>query len=397
MTIPAGFDPLDARAGIPHEGLRTLRREAPVFRTPAGIVYLALQDDVLAATQDIETFVASFREPGVVVRPEEMLLSEIPEPRHGAMRRIVNSAIAAHRLGRVAPFAREITESHLQPIVDRGAGELIEELVMPIPNAVIAHLLGAPAEDFHLWARWSDEVVASDYPAKNRTARGEGLAGAFPEFAAYVDGMIAERQDAVGAPDDFIARLVHTEIEGRRLSSIELRTTLIFLLISGNETTRHLLGNLLATMARNPDAFRRIREDRSLIIAAVDESLRLDPPVAVLLRNCVRDTEVRGVAIRAGEKVAFGLASANRDERHYEEPDAFRLDRPQPKAHLAFGGGPHVCPGAVLARLEGRVLLDVLADRVERIELPAGWRPQPVPVFWANGHASLPAKLVRAA
>jgi cytochrome P450 len=120
----------------------------------------------------------------------------------------------------------------------------------------------------------------------------------------------------------------------------------------------------------------------------------VDPPVAVLMRNCVADTEVRGVKIRAGEKVAFGIASANRDERYYPEPDAFRLDRDNPKAHVAFGGGPHVCPGSALARLEGRILLEVLVERVARMRVARGFARQKVAPFWANGPTGLPLELV---
>jgi cytochrome P450 len=120
----------------------------------------------------------------------------------------------------------------------------------------------------------------------------------------------------------------------------------------------------------------------------------MDPPVAVLMRNCARDTEIRGVKIRAGEKVAFGVASANRDASCYDAPDEFRLDRPNPKAHFAFGGGPHVCPGSALARLEGRVLLEVLLERVSELRVAEpDFRRQKVAPFWANGPTRLPLEV----
>ena len=394
----ANFDPLDTTRGIPYEELARLRAEEPVYRTPSGVWYLALQDDVLAATEAIDVFQSSFREPGVVVPEQEQLISEIPEPRHGQVRRIVNSAIAFHKLGRVEPFVRGLAEPILDELAARGHGELVSELILPIPNSAIAFLLGVPPSDFELWARWSDEVVLSDYPARNRTERGEGLAGAFPEFAAYVDAQIEERRRLDAPPEqDFIARLVRTEVDGRRLGDVELRTLIVFLLISGNETTRHLLGNLLCTVATRPEIYAQLRARPELVSNAVEESLRLDPPVAVLMRDCIRDTEVRGVRIRKGEKVAFGLASANRDERYYEEPDVFRLDRPQPKAHLAFGGGPHVCPGSALARLEGRVVLATALERIAELRAAPGFRRSKVGLFWANGPTELPVELRAAA
>ena len=235
-----------------------------------------------------------------------------------------------------------------------------------------------------------------DYPAKNRTDRGEGLAGGHPEFAAYIDREIARRRSAADPPDDFMTRLLRTEVEGVRLTDVEARTLIAFLLVSGNETTRHLLGNLLHRLATDPEVFAALRAERALVPNAVEESLRLEPPVAVLLRVACEPTEVSGVAIPTGARVAFGIASANRDERRFDEPDRFRLDRRDPKAHLGFGGGPHVCPGSALARLEGRVLLDLFVERVREIRLAHDYRREKVPVFWAEGPRALPAELARA-
>jgi len=389
-------DPLDATAGVPYDLLADLRATCPVSRTPSGAYFLAGHDDVLAATKDLDAFQASFREPGVVVPPEEQLISEIPEPRHGKIRRIINSAIAQHRIGRVEPFARDLCHDLLDGLLARGRGDLVAEYVTPIPATVIAHLLGADPADHPRFAEWSDLVVQSTYATKNRRAdgdEGEGLAGVAPEFIAYIDGMIAERKDAIEPPDDFVTRLMNTEVDGTRLTDLEMRTQLAFLLMSGNETTRHLIANLLETVCTDPELFARLRADRTLVPAAVEESLRHDSPIHVLMRDCMKDSTLDGVAIPAGTKVAFSLASANRDEQTYDTPDAFRLDRPSPKDHLAFGGGPHVCPGASLARLEGRIALEVFLDRVETARVDDGYEREPVPVFWANGPRRLPTTL----
>ena len=388
------WDPMDTATGIPHDIYRRLRREAPISRTSTGAWFIAKQDDLIAATRDVESFRASMREEGVVVAPDEMLISEIPEPRHGQVRRIVNSAVAAHRLGRVEEFTRELVGSLFDAALEREQVELVRDVVMPVPTSVIAVLLGAPAEDFALWGEWSDEVVQGDYPRFNRNDRGEGLAGAHPEFAQYVDAMIAERKAMADPPDDFTTRLIRTEIDGHRLSDVELRTLVIFLLISGNETTRHLISNLLHRLAAEDGLLETLRERPELIPVAVEESLRLDSVVINLVRTVCHDTVFRGHALREGDRVFFGVASANRDEDLYEAPDEFRLDRPKPRAHAAFGGGPHVCPGASLARLEARVVLEVAVERLARIELAPGFVWEKVPVFWANGPARLPARLV---
>jgi len=385
------FDPLTEAFDAPeHE---RLRRESPVVRMPSGAWYLARYDDVLAAAKDVDTFVASFREPGVVVPDEEQLVNEIPEPRHGQIRRIINSAIAAHRIGRIEPFCQELCHQLLDEILARpGPTDLVADYIMPIPNNVIAHLLGAPPEDFHRWSAWSDEVVQGTYPTKNRNERGEGFAGAHPEFATYVDDLIAARR--AEPRDDFITRLVHTEVDGRRLTDVEARSQLVFLFISGNETTRHLIGNLLWTFANDATLFDRLREDRALVTATIEECLRLEPPVKLLMRDCVKDTEVEGEHLCPRDKVAFGVASANRDETHFEDPNSFRLDRPDVRSHLAFGGGPHVCPGASLARLEARVSVEAFLGRVASVRPVTPNEYDPVPVAWAHGPRSLMVELV---
>src|SRR5436190_18588525 len=384
-AVATTVDPLDNTRGVPYERLAELRADCPVSQTQNGAWYLARRADVLAATKDVEAFQASFREPGVVVPPEEQLISEIPEPRHGKIRRIINSAIAQHRIGRVEPFVRTLCGDLLDPLCERGEGDLLAEYVTPIPATVIAHLLGADPADHHLFAEWSDRVVQSTYATKNRREDGddnEGLAGVVPEFTAYLDKMIAERKAAADPPDDFITRLVHTEVDGQRLTDLEMRTQLAFLLVSGNETTRHLIANMLETICGDAGLFAQVRADPALVSTLVEESLRHDSPIHVLMRDCPHGATVEGTTIPAGNKVAFGLASANRDAAVYDEPDAFRLDRPSARDHLAFGGGPHVCPGASLARLEGRIALEVFLDRVQQANLVDGYEREPVPVFW---------------
>ena len=384
------FDPLTAEAD--DAGFAELRRDAPVVRAPSGPWYLARYDDVLAATKDVGTFIASFREPGVIVPDEEQLVSEIPEPRHGQVRRIINTAIAAHRIGRIEPFCVELCGDLVDRLLARrGPVDLVTDYVVPVPTTVIAHLLGAPPEDYTRWAAWSDEVVQGTYPTKNANERGEGFAGAHPEFAAYVDALIAARR--AEPRDDFITRLVQTEVDGRRLTDLEARSQLVFLFISGNETTRHLIANLLWRITNDAALFERLRGDRELVATAVEESLRFDPPIRFLLRNCHDEAELHGQRLCPHDKVAFGLASANRDETHFDDSASFRLDREDPRGHLAFGGGPHVCPGASLARLEARVAVEVFLERVAAVRPVDPGRYEPVPVFWAHGPRALEVEL----
>jgi cytochrome P450 len=389
------FDPYTSGESVPNELFAEMRARCPVARIPMGW-YLARLDDVVTASKLVDTFVASFRAPGVVVPEEEKFISEIAGARHGRIRRVINGAVAHHRSARLEPFVRDLCEEYLDPIVRRGSGELVAELTAPIPINVIAQFTGVPRTDWAQFRRWSDEIVSGTYPALHRNERGEGLAGAHPEFAGYIDALIAARAASADPPDDLVTRLMDADIDGRRLSAVEVRTKLAFIILAGNETTRQLLGNLLARLATDRVLFERLRDDRSLVERAVEESLRIDPPFPMLMRNVEQEVTVFGPRMCPGEKVVFGLASANRDEAAYDEPDRFDLGRSNWREHVAFGAGPHVCPGASLARLEGQVLLETFLDRVAEVTPAPGWVPRKTPVFFANGPIDLPVHLVAA-
>lgn len=376
-----------------HEGLAELRQRCPVARIPAGW-FLSSHATVSEAPRHVDTFVASFRQPGVVVPEDEKFINEISGPRHGQVRKVINAAVAHHKAMKIEPMIRDIARQYLRPLVEAGGGEMIEAVIAPIPINVISHLIGVPATDWPKFRRWSDEVVEGTYPTLYRNERGEGLHGAHPEFTAYVDELVAARRDrGDDAPDDLVTRLMRTEIDGRRLTDVEVRTQLVFLIISGNETTRHLISNLIAHVAGDPDLFRRIRDDRSLIDPTIEEVLRLEPPIHVLLRNVEQPTAMFGPAMEPGQKIVYGIAAANRDPEVFERPDEFVIRRENARDHMSFGGGPHVCPGSALARLEAKVVLDTLADMVSSIEIRPDWERRKVPVFWANGPIDLLVRL----
>ena len=387
------LDPFVSAAHLAPAELRRIRAECPVARIPVGW-YLSTQADVLEAMRLVDTFIASFRAPGVVVPEQEQFINEIPEPRHGRVRKIINASVAHHKAMQVEPFMRQLCNEYIQPVIDRGYGDLVADFVAPIPINVIAHLIGVPRSDWASFWRWSDEVVEGTYPTQYRNERGAGLAGAHPEFTQYVDALIVDRRRHPSDVDDLLARLLITEIEGRRLTDVEVRTQLVFIIISGNETTRHLIANLMVTMATAPELFAKLKADRSLVERAVEESLRLQPPIHLLLRNVVEPTTALGREMCPGEKIVYGIASANRDDSVHDDADEFRLDRPNWRDHVAFGGGSHVCPGSSLARLEARVALETVLDRVDSIEVVDGWVWRKTPVFWANGPVDLPVRLV---
>jgi cytochrome P450 len=387
------FDPFEVDADIPHDAHRALRSSCPVAQIPVGW-FLARHGDVVTGVKDVDTFRSSYREPGVVVPDEEQLVSEMPEPRHGKVRRIINAVVAHHKAMRVEPFVRELSYEYLEPLLERGHGEMVEDFAAPIPINVISHMIGVPRQDWPLFRGWSDDVVRGEYVNKNRTERGEGFGGGHPEFAAYVDDLIRERRNRDERPDDLVTRLLFTEIDGHRLTDVEIRTQVISLILGGNETTRHLIANMLARIVTRPALFDALKTDPTLIAKAVEESLRFDPPIHQMIRTIETSTDVFGAPMCPGEKVVFGVASANRDEAVFPNSDEFRLDRTNGREHLAFGDGPHICPGQAIARLEARVTVEVFCERVRHAYPDEGWVYEKVPVFWANGPRSLPLNLV---
>lgn len=367
--------------------MAAVRSAGGVVATDAGW-YIATAAGVEAGLRDVEKFVGSFMD--VRQLPEsDIVLAAIPEPRHGVIRRVVNTVVAGHRTAPAEPFihseAARLVEQALAQAAAEGAVDVVAALADPLPSAVIAHITGAPVEDHDNFRIWSDELLE----AQNSVASAP-MRDFHPEFAAYIQAMIDERR-ALGAaaPDDLITRFLRTDVDGEYLTDRAIVTQTMFILVAGNETTRNLLSNCLYSLAAHRELWTAVRDDRSLVPALVEESLRFDSPVQVLARAVLADTEIAGCPLADGDRVVFGIASANRDEGRYDCPGEFRLDRVKPRDHLAFGTGPHVCPGATLARLEAVVMLEALFDRVADMTLIDGFEPQPNPVFWAHGHREL--------
>jgi cytochrome P450 len=402
MSTPdvTAFDPFDNAQDIPWELFDELRAECPVARLSNGFYFFTRYDDVHEAVRDGGERIRNFaheggmRAPGVVVPEEEKLINELDGPRHTRRRRLLMSALQIRLIAGAEPYIRDLAARLLEPMLAAGGGDLVPEFTEPLPGMVFAHVLGLPEHDYPQFKAWSDEVLADTYPTLNRTARGEGLHGAHPEFSAYIDGIADDRRRE--PRDDLFTHMVESEVDGDRLTQTEIRVTVSHLIIAGHETTTNLLGNLLEHLLTTPEDLARVRADRALLAVAAEESLRRDPPVLINPTTCVVPADRHGADVPSGSRVVLSLASANRDASAYPEPDEFRLDRADAPPHVAFGGGPHVCPGASLARLEARSALDVFLDLVGEVHLASGYEREKVPVFWANGPESLPVTLARA-
>jgi cytochrome P450 len=383
-------DPAFLDDGVPFEHLARIRTEQPVCPTPSGARYLSRHADVEAALKDVATFRADL---GVLsglggvedVPPEQLFLSEIDEPRHGQIRKLFNATFGPHRISAKAALVEDACHRLVDSMLLDQPADLHAGYALPLPGLVMADIMGLEPEAAEHFMAWSSDGRIMQRPAT------PGVGDAHEPFR-WFGAVLAERRAHPGEADDVFTRLASAEIDGSPLTDTEILTQLQFMVQAGVHTTRGLLTHLAGRLVTDPELFERLQADRTLVPTFVEESLRHDAPVQRTSRRCTRELQFAGEPFAPGDWVEMGIASANRDEAVYDDPEAFRLDRPAPRQHLAFGAGPHVCPGAALARLEGTTSVEVLLDRCTRIDAVPGVRYPPIP---GNlGHAPIPAVLV---
>jgi cytochrome P450 len=389
------FDPFDAeqvQGAWPL--LEELRRETPLAPIGDGMVYVTRHEECRAVLRDVTSFsnASGFKAPGVVVPLEDRILGEMDPPQHTAVRRVMVTALTPKVVRSAEAFIRETAAALLTAVPVPGHADLVPAYTVPLPNRVTVHLLGLPADDADTIAGWAKELMVSGFPATNRSERGEGFVNAFPEFAGYIDDKIAERAAALEAgrnerPDEVLTRLLELEVDGEHLSRRQLRALVRNLITGGLTTTSQLLGNLVHHVLTDAGLEAVVRADGRARATAIEESLRLRPPVMFVVRGCVEATAVGELPIEAGARVVVGSASANRDERVFADADEFRPDRDNADHHLTFGYGAHVCPGASLARTVARIGMETLLERFPpgTLRTAPDYRYENVPTFFECG------------
>jgi len=243
---------------------------------------------------------------------------------------------------------------------------------------------------------WAKDLIESGFPGTHRNREGvEGFAEGFPDFAGYLDARIDERR--TDPQDDVTTRLLELEVDGEHLTPRQLRAMVRNLITGGLTTTSQLLGNLLHQLFTVPGLEDRLRSDPAALPTAIEESLRLAPPVMFVPRGCRRETDVDGTTLEAGRRVVMGTACANRDEAVFDHGDEFDVDRANAADHLTFGYGPHVCPGAPMARAVARLAVTTFLDHfpLGTIRLAEDFVFENVPAFFETGPKALSVRIRR--
>ena len=384
------FDPFDAsQTQEMWDTLAAMRREAPISRPIAGFVYVARYADVKEVFRDARTFSSreGFRGAGIVVPDDECFLGEIDPPAHPKLRELLRQAFRPGlrtALGTVHARVRRA-----QAARDRGAPRRRPRLRTRYPSSARRDRARArPAHRRHRADRTLGLRAAAQHLARNQPHRARRRArGRVPRVRRFLDEQIALRRSAAAPPDDLLTSLVGAADAGTVLSDVQVRTLAANCLLA-SQSTANLVGNLLHRFVSDAGFERRLRSDRGLVPAAIEESLRFEPPVLFLFRTARHDTALSSEKIHEGERVILGIASGNRDETVYERADEFRIERwPGAAQHLTFGPGPHLCLGNQLARMEARVVLELVMDLFPEgaLRLAPGYQRHHVPMFLEYG------------
>ena len=374
------YDPLSARAARdPYPAYAALRARAPVHRSRLlrGLVFTR-HADVGAILRDHRHFAndprkgtLSSRHLAMLPPPHDYTLLFLDPPDHTRLRALISKAFTPRVVNAYESRIRGIVEALVDGLDDPAGFDLMRAVARPLPAIVIAEMLGVPVEDrarFRVWARRRARLLEPTIGPRERKAGARALQA----FDAYFRPVMEERRTAPG--DDIVSGLVRALDESARLSERETLNMLRLLVGAGTETTADLIGNGILALLRSPDQLQRLREDPALITGAVNELLRFDPPVQTVFRRAVADCEVNGYPVPKRENIALVIGAANHDPEVFERPDRLDVGR-RPGPHLSFGRGIHRCPGASLALLQGRIVLEVLLKRFSSIGL-GGDRPR---------------------
>jgi cytochrome P450 len=388
------LDPATFAHGHPVDLYAQLRRASPVHWNPEpggrGFWALTRYEDVYAVDHDFQTYSS---EPTIMIADplegqdgtigEAKLMLMMDPPHHTAFRKLIRVEFtrpaAAERGGRLDALARQIVDA----VIERGECDFVGDIAGEMPSYVIAELMGLPLED----GRELYKLTEIIHSAPESLPPGAGRDAVMKMFA-YASGVIAEKR--ARPADDLATRLLQAEVEGRRLTDPEFLLFFLLLIDAGGDTTRNLLAGGLLAMHRNRDQLAWLMADLpGRLASAREELLRYVSPVIYMRRTATRDARLGDAQIKAGDKVVMYFGAANRDPAKFERPDDLILGR-QPNEHVAFGGGPHVCLGQHIARLEIDAILVEVLTRLQDLEIVG--EPEWLPSTFISGPKTMPVR-----
>jgi cytochrome P450 family 142 subfamily A polypeptide 1 len=361
-----------------------MRANQPVFRDRNGLAAATSYQAVLDAERNPELFSSTGG-----IRPEQPgmpYMIDMDDPAHLLRRKLVNAGFTRKRVMDKVPSIERLCDALIDNAIERGECDFVRDIAAPLPMAVIGDMLGVLPEERDMLLKWSDDLVCglSSHLDESVAAM---LMETFGAYTAFTMDVIAKRR--ANPTDDLFSILVNSEVEGQRMSDDEIVMETLLILIGGDETTRHTLSGGTEQLLRHRDQWDAVVADPELLAGAIEEMLRWTSPVKNMCRTLTADTEFHGTELKAGEKIMLMFESANFDEAVFDDPDRFDVSR-NPNSHMAFGFGTHFCMGNQLARLELKIMLTRVLQRMPDLRLADESRLPLRPANFVSGLEAMP-------
>jgi cytochrome P450 len=397
--------------GVPYAEFARLRAAAPVAwfsEAPPNSGYWSVHRyaDIMAASRDVATFSSgrgvSFEEPTDEDMAARRTIIDTDPPEHTKLRKIMTGTFSQRAVAVYQQFVARLTEQVLDAGLADGQFDFVDAVAKEVPIRVLARIMGLPEANLDQFIDLGDRLISNTDPELTDVVWGRDDTDAYRKYpfrSPYGKQLwdlgreiVRDRLQAPG--DDLLSRLLLARVDGEALTEVDLDNLFSILVIAGNETTRIAMAHAVLAFCEHPEQWDRLRADPGLLDTATDEVMRWSCPTHFMRRTATADTELGRAAIRAGDKVVLWYVSGNRDESEFADPDAFDVAR-TPNRHLSFGrGGPHLCLGVHVARLEVRIMLAALSRRVARFELAGP--PRRIRSNFTNGLKELPVRVTPA-